>query len=800
MTKQSMRRTSHITLILLFTVAAAALGANEDKHTQHRLWSDQPVVFSGSSAKNMRNERRHWEKTIFPLGNGRLGCTVFGDPERERIQFNEDSFWVGNEEVIGGYQPFGDIYVDLGHEDVTGYRRELDLQRAVHTVTYTSKGVTYRREVFASHPAQVIVARFSADKPGTLSGTVSLGNEHDLPTTAAERTLTFKGKAHQLFYWKLHLRRPDRFLKDGSDKIIDLDFEARVRVLNEGGTVKTVDNTVAFKNCDSLTLLLAADTNYVNQREKGWREDGLHERNRAHLAAAEARSYDNLLAEHVADVAALYDRCSLDLGETPPDIAALPTAERMKRYQEQFKKHGAADDRGLEELLYRFARYLMLSCSREGALPANLQGLWLYNLYPPWRCDYHTDVNVQMNYWFVDQSNLPGCFEPLAEWVYTTREVRREATREKFGVRGWAFRSMNNIFGGDAYHYVPGDAAWVAQNLWDHYAFTLDKDYLRNRAYPIMKELCWYWEDMLIERPDGTLVSPKAQSPEHGPFAQGNSYDMQLCYNLFTNYIEASKALGVDTDYRKKIADMRSRLLKPQIGKWGQLQEWEKDIDDPKDKHRHLSHLIAVHPGRQISPLTTPKLAEAAKVSMNARGDGATGWSKAWKIAIWARLHDGDRAYKLLNGFIRGNVHPNLWGFHPPFQIDGNFGYAAGVNEMLVQSHLAAGKDPKTQIPKHPQDSRTPEGQEESPAPDLAPRLIHLLPALPKAWPTGSVRGMRVRGGFVVDLDWQNDRLTKALIKNLANPEGTCAVRYDGSVRKLRIPLGKEVTVNFDEK
>jgi alpha-L-fucosidase 2 len=260
-----------------------------------------------------------------------------------------------------------------------------------------------------------------------------------------------------------------------------------------------------------------------------------------------------------------------------------------------------------------------------------------------------------------------------------------------------------------------------------------------------MKELCEYWEDSLKARADGKLVSPKSQSPEHGPFAEGNSYEQQLAWDLFTNYIEASEALGVDGDYRKKVADMRAGLLGPQVGKWGQLQEWAEDLDDPKDQHRHLSHLIAVHPGRQISPLTTPKLAEAARVSMNARGDGATGWSKAWKICIWARLHDGDRAYKLLGEFIKNNMYPNLWGYHPPFQIDCNFGYAAGVCEMLAQSHAGD---------------------------------VHLLPALPKAWSTGSIRGMRVRGGYELDMEWKDGRLKQAVVRGVSNGHGKCVVRY----------------------
>jgi alpha-L-fucosidase 2 len=313
----------------------------------------------------------------------------------------------------------------------------------------------------------------------------------------------------------------------------------------------------------------------------------------------------------------------------------------------------------------------------------------------------------------------------------------------------------------------------VAQNLWDHYAFTQDKEYLRDRAYPVMKELCEYWEDSMKERADGKLVSPTGQSPEHGPFAQGNSYDQQLAWDVFSNYIEGSLALDVDKEYREKVAGMRSRLLGPQIGKWGQLQEWAEDLDDPKDQHRHLSHLIAVHPSRQISPLTTPELAEAAKVSMNARGDGATGWSKAWKICIWARLHDGNRAYKLLSEFIKNNVYPNLWGFHPPFQIDCNFGYAAGVCEMLLQSHMQA------------------EGEG-----DGRGYILQLLPALPDAWAAGSVNGLRARGGYEVDIEWKDGRLVHAVIRNISGADGTCVVKYGEATMKLELAAGKSRELN----
>jgi alpha-L-fucosidase 2 len=470
---------------------------------------------------------------------------------------------------------------------------------------------------------------------------------------------------------------------------------------------------------------------------------------------------DDLLTEHVKDYQQFFNRVTLDLGATGDETRDLATADRLSAYRQN------KPDPDLEETLFQHARYLMISSSRPGDMPATLQGVWNPYNWPPWRGDYHTDVNVEMNYWFVDQANLSECFLPLGEWVNSIREVRREATKKEFNVRGWATRSENGIFGGATYHWVPGDASWVAQNLWDHYAFTKDKEYLRNRAYPVMKELCEYWEDSLKTNSQGRLVSPKSQSPEHGPFAAGNSYEQQLAWDLFSNYIEASEALGVDAEYRMKVADMKASLLGPQIGKWGQLQEWAEDLDDPQDQHRHLSHLIAVHPGRQISPVTTPKLADAAKVSMNARGDGATGWSKAWKICIWARLHDGDRAYKLIGEFIKGNVYPNLWGYHPPFQIDCNFGYAAGVSEMLVQSHMG---------------------------------IVQLLPALPKAWPEGHVKGLRVRGGYELDLEWKAGKLTRALIRNVSSATGECVVRYGDVTRKIVVPRGEAREFTEQEK
>lgn len=718
-----------LTACVLAAVACLDLAAGGEHFaaTENVLWYRAPA--------------NDWETEALPIGNGRLGGMVFGGVDREHLQFNEDSLWIGDEHDTGSYQAFGDLYVEFGDATETAgiesYVRTLDIGRALHKVRYVRDGTTYERTCFSSNPAQVMVLHLTADKPASYSGRVSLADAHQAKITAEGNRITAGGSLAGYVY------------AGGSTRgrtvpyDIALDYEAQVLVLNEGGTLDARDGQIVFKGCDAVTLLLAAGTDYVNRRDQGWKGEHPHERISSQLTGASKKSFDALLEEHVRDYQGLFDRFQLDVGATPEATAGLSTNERLAAYRQ-----GGADP-DLEELLFQYARYMMIGSSRPGSLPANLQGLWNMSNSPPWRSDYHTDVNVEMNYWFVDPANLSECFQPLAEWLYSIRDVRRDETRKAFGTRGWITHAENGVFGGSTWKWSKGDAAWVAQNLWDHYAFTRDKEYLRTRAYPLMEDLCEFWEDHLKELPDGTLVSPNGFSPEHGPEEDGVSFDQQLVWDLFTNTIEASEALGVDEPFRKKVASMRERLLGPQIGRWGQLQEWMVDRDDPKDQHRHLSHLIAVHPGRQISPLTTPELAEAARVSMNARGDASTGWSRAWKIAIWARLHDGNRTYSILHGMVQNMIHDNLFNTHPPFQIDGNFGYAAGVCEMLVQSHMG---------------------------------VIHLLPALPDAWPAGRVRGICARGGVEIDLAWQEGRATTAVLK----------ATVDGR-HKIRAPEGQEI-------
>ncbi|NQT41601.1 MAG: glycoside hydrolase N-terminal domain-containing protein, partial [Planctomycetes bacterium] len=633
-----------------------------------------------------------------------------------------------------------------GHGEYKDYRRELDIGEAVAGVSYSSNGIRYRREYFVSYPGQVLVIRLTADQPGGYTGTVRLTDSHGAATTGEKNHIGASGKLSNA-----------------------LQYETEVLVKNTGGSIETADGAVAFSDADSLIILLAAGTDYVADYEKGWRHQKLEPRllrqkNIVDVLFASEKSYEALRTDHVKDYQSLFNRVDLDVGKTEAKIAALPTDERLAAYRD------GAKDPELESLFFQFGRYLLIASSRQGSLPANLQGIWNQSNKPPWNSDYHTNINIQMNYWPAESTNLAECHEPLITMIEQLRQPSRKATLATgdFGdVRGWTVRTSHNIFGGHGWKWNKPGSAWYCQHLWEHYAFSQDKAYLKDRAYPILKEVCQFWEDALKELPDGQLVVANGWSPEHGPTEDGCSYDQEIVWDIFTNYIDAADALDIDREYRDKVAGLRQRLMVPKIGKWGQLQEWMADRDDPKDNHRHVSHLFALYPGRQISPAGAPKLAEAAKVSLGARGfAGDVGWSNAWKTCFHARLHDGKQAYWYYNRLLGQNAFPNLWNACWPgrvFQIDGNFGGTAGVAEMLLQSHT---------------------GQ------------LELLPALPTAWPTGSVRGLRARGGYEVDIVWKDGQLTQATIRSIAGQNPT--VRYGEQTAKIVLEAGQTAVLTDD--
>lgn len=707
-----------------------------------------------------------WEKEALPIGNGRIGAMVFGQPGREHLQFNDITLWTGDERTMGAFQPFGDLLVELpGHETgASDYRRTLDLVRGVHTVTYTHKGVRYKREAWASHPAQVIVLRLTADRPGQYTGTVALTDRHGAHLAVANNRLHAAGTLAGFV------------LKDQTPSSNVMSYASQVQVLHEGGKLAADGSRLALQGADSVTLILGAGTSFVMDAARRFNGEHPLARVTGQVDKAAARPLTELRAEHERDFAGMLGRVDLDLGETATARRALPTDARLLAYTKE------GGDPELEAQYFQYGRYLLASSSR-GSLPANLQGLWNNSYAPPWNSDYHTNINIQMNYWPAEVANLSELALPFFDFVTGLAPVWRQATAAEFKradgqpVRGWTLRTESNPFGAMGYLWNKTGNAWYAQHFWEHYAFTQDRTFLREVAYPMMKETSAFWQDYLKQLPDGRLVAPQGWSPEHGPVEDGVAYDQQIVWDLFNNTVEAAGILQVDPELRATLTDMRDRLAGPRIGSWGQLLEWMEEkqdpvLDTPKDTHRHVSHLFALYPGRQIGPVQTPELARAARRTLEARGDAGTGWSMAWKMAFWARLHDGDRAYRMLRGVLAapgaraaeqagifsehnnaGGTYPNMLDAHPPFQIDGNFGATAAIAEMLVQSH--AGE-------------------------------IHLLPALPSTWPNGEVKGLRARGGFEVDIAWRSGRLVEASVRAVT---GSGAVRLRLGQRTAGIDL-----------
>ena len=759
-------------LLLCLFAAASSIPAQVLTTPLETLWYTQPA--------------QKWTEAL-PIGNGRMGAMIFGGVPDERIQFNEDTLWKGSphDYVRAGahdhlgeiqqllfagnakqaedltrktflsdpvrqkaYQPFGDLHFHLiGITNVTDYRRELDLGSALATVKYRANGVNYKRDAFASYPGQVIVIHFSAETPGSINFTLAMDSpQPDSKTTGiASDTLALTGQ-----------------VETGG-----LRFESRVKVINYGGELTCSGNTLTVKNADAATIILAAATSFKNFQDIS-ADPG--QKCADTLAGVAHKRYVDLLADHYEDYWRLFQRVQLSLGHTPRE--GLPTDQRFAAIHES----GLDGDPAFAALYFDYGRYLLISSSREGGQPANLQGLWNEDLNPPWESKWTLNVNCEMNYWPAELCNLTECTPPLFAMIDDLAVSGGRTAQEQYGCRGWVVNHNTDLWRGTAPinnidGVWPTGGAWLCYHLWEHYLFTRDKEFLA-RAYPDMKGASQFFMDYLIKDPKtGWLVTSPSFSPEEGGQCYGPTMDNQLIRALMDNTIAAAGILQTDETFVADLEKVRDQLPPNQVGHYGQLQEWLTDIDVPNNNHRHMSPLWALYPGAEITP-DDPKIWNAAKLLLKWRGPGSTGWSYAWRIPLWARTGDGEYAYQQLNTLYQKRTLPNLFDLCGPFQIDGNFGATAGIVEMLLQSQWTENQNGK----------------------DV--RIVSVLPALPKEWPTGSVSGVCARDGFVVDITWDKGALTHVIIHSkLGQP---CFLRYGSHEIVLKTKAGRDYAFDGD--